>query len=62
MSNEQPEVLVRLPQVTERLSISRSLWWQGVKKGQYPPGIKLSPRVTVWRKSDIDALIQSLGK
>ncbi len=62
MSYEQSEALVRLPQVTERLSISRSLWWQGVKQGKYPSGIKLSARVTVWRKSDIDALIQSLGK
>lgn len=53
---------LRVPHVTERLAISRSSWWQGVKSGKYPPGIKLSPRVTVWRQSDVDALIASAGK
>lgn len=61
MSIEQSESFLRLPQVTARLAISRSLWWQGIKAGKYPPGIKLSSRVTVWRKSDIDALIRSLS-
>ena len=62
MSNEQPDAFLRLPQVISRLAISRSLWWKGVKQGQYPSGIKLSPRVTVWRRSDIDTLIRSLNK
>lgn len=50
-----------VPHITERMGISRSGWWKGVKDGKYPPGIKLSPRVTVWKSSDIDALIESLG-
>ncbi len=51
-----------VPHVTDRMGISRSAWWQGVKDGKYPPGIKLSPRVTVWKASDIDKLIDSLCK
>ena len=51
-----------VPHITERMGISRSGWWKGVKDGKYPPGIKLSPRVTVWKSSDIDSLIESLGK
>jgi prophage regulatory protein len=51
-----------VPHITERMGISRSHWWQGVKDGKYPLGIKLSPRVTVWRESDIDALIANIGK
>lgn len=58
----QPDRFLRSPDITERLRVSRSHWWQGVKDGKYPPGIKLSPRVTVWRQSDIDALIASIGK
>lgn len=54
------ETLLRLPQVLARLSISRSLWWRGIKEGRFPQGVKLSPRVTVWRQSDIEALIQAL--
>ena len=51
-----------VPHITDRMGISRSGWWKGVKEGKFPPGIKLSPRVTVWRASDIDTLIASLGK
>jgi len=53
--------LLRLPQVLARLSISRSHWWRGIQEGRFPQGIKLSPRVTVWRESEIDRLIQALG-
>lgn len=59
----QPDSLLRVePHITQRMGISRSGWWKGVKEGKFPPGIKLSPRVTVWKSSDIDALIASLGK
>jgi predicted DNA-binding transcriptional regulator AlpA len=50
-----------VPHITDRMGISRSAWWKGVKDGKYPPGIKLSPRVTVWKSTDIDTLIASLG-
>jgi predicted DNA-binding transcriptional regulator AlpA len=57
------DTLLRVPAVTQRLGgVSRSYWWAGIKDGRFPPGIKLSPRVTVWRSSDIDALIATLGK
>jgi predicted DNA-binding transcriptional regulator AlpA len=42
--------------------VSRAYWWKGVQDGKFPPGIKLSPRVTVWKSSDIEKLIASLGK
>ena len=51
-----------VPHITERMGISRSAWWKGVKEGKFPAGIKLSPRVTVWKSSEIDALIAGLGK
>ena len=54
--------LLRVPSITERLGVSRSYWWKGVKDGKFPAGTKLSARVTVWRASDIDALIATIGK
>lgn len=54
------ESLLRLPQILEIIPISKSAWWQGCKTGRYPKPIKLSARTTVWKKSDIDALIQRL--
>ena len=63
LQQHQPDSLLRVvPHITDRMGISRSGWWKGVKDGKYPPGIKLSPRVTVWKASDIDALIANLGK
>jgi predicted DNA-binding transcriptional regulator AlpA len=62
-TQKQPDSLLRVePHITQRMGISRSGWWKGVKDGKFPPGIKLSPRVTVWKSSDIDTLIASLGK
>jgi predicted DNA-binding transcriptional regulator AlpA len=56
------DTLMRVPAITERLGVSRSYFWAGVKTGKFPPGIKLSSRITVWKRSDIDALIAQLGK
>lgn len=38
--------------------ISRSSWWAGVKDGRYPQPVKLGPRTTAWRISDIRKLIE----
>jgi prophage regulatory protein len=45
---------LRLPQVLERIPVSKSTWWAGVRKGIFPKSLKLSQRVTVWREEDID--------
>lgn len=55
------DALVRLPVVLGRVPISRAAWWRGVKEGRYPAGIKLGPKTTCWRSSDIDKLIANLA-
>lgn len=50
--------LLRAKQVVERLPISISTWWAGVKAGKYPQPLKLGPKTTVWRESDIDAIVE----
>ncbi len=62
VTSPQEDSLLRVPDVTARMGISRSGWWLGVKNGKFPPGIKLSQRVTVWKSSVIDTLIAGLGK
>jgi prophage regulatory protein len=65
MNTTQPAAadgFLRLPQVLERIPISRSGWWQGVKDGRFPQPVKLSPRVTVWRAADIQAYIDAAGQ
>ena len=39
------------------IPVSRSTWWAGVKTGRYPAPVKLGPRITAWRVSDIRKLI-----
>jgi len=56
---------LRLPQIigdTKRgipavIPVSKSTWWQGCASGRYPKPVKLGPRTTAWRVSDIRALI-----
>jgi len=50
--------LLRIKQVLKFVPVSRSHWWQGVKKHYYPQPVKLSDRVTCWRASDIRALVE----
>jgi predicted DNA-binding transcriptional regulator AlpA len=39
------------------IPVSKSTWWAGVKSGRYPKPVKLGPRITAWRATDIRALI-----
>jgi len=39
------------------IPVSKSAWWEGCKTGRYPKPVKLGPRTTAWRVSDIRALI-----
>lgn len=55
------EVYLRLPQILERLPISRSAWWVGCRTGKYPKPIKLGPKTTVWKASEINAFLEKLG-
>jgi predicted DNA-binding transcriptional regulator AlpA len=47
---------LRLPEVLDRIPVSKSTWWKGIRDGIFPKGIKLSPRTTAWREADIDAI------
>ncbi|RLQ89271.1 helix-turn-helix transcriptional regulator [Notoacmeibacter ruber] len=42
------------------IPISRSSWWQGVRDGRFPAPLKIGPRTTVWRVSEVSALIDQL--
>lgn len=57
-----PENMLRLPQVLKRFPVSRSRFYQGVKEGTFPAPVKVGARTALWRQSDIDKLINSLGK
>ena len=55
--------LIRLREVLRLVPVSKSTWWAGVKAGIYPQPIKLGPKITCWRLSDILSLIsEGLGR
>ena len=45
--------ILRLPQVTEVTQLSRSTLYALVKKGGFPPPVKLASRASGWIESDI---------
>lgn len=49
------------PPIPAIVPVSRSTWLNGCKSGKYPKPVKLSPRTTAWRVSDIRAYIDSVG-
>ena len=71
---ETQEIYLRLSQIVGRkagkrtkaiagiLPISASTWWAGVKAGKFPPAVKLGNRVSVWRQSDVIALVERGAK
>jgi prophage regulatory protein len=60
LGNIPPEArLLRLPDVLEIIPISKSSWWAGVKTGRYPQPVKLGPRMTCWRLSDLSELAET---
>lgn len=50
----------RLPTVLTIFPVSPSAWWQGIRDGRYPEGVKIGPRTTAWLKSDIEDLCARL--
>lgn len=51
------ERLLRLKQVLELVPVGKSTWWAGVASGKFPAGRKLTERTTVWKESDILAIV-----
>lgn len=50
--------LLRINQIISGiLPISKTSWWNGVKSGLYPQPVKLGPRTTAWRESDVKRIV-----
>ena len=55
-------LLSRLEQVLERIPVSKSTWWAGVRSGRFPESIRMGERCTMWQESDIDAWIEKISE
>jgi|GEM_PF-6377141 len=55
------DALWRIPQVLEVTGFRKSKWWELVREGIAPQGIKLGARITVWRASEVQAFIEKVA-
>jgi len=53
--------LLRLPSVLDALGIKKSCFYAGIKRGIYPPPIKVGDRVSVWPTPIIAELLKRLA-
>ena len=53
--------LLRLPQVLALIPVSRSAWWAGCKSGRFPKPVKIGPRTSAWKGSDILAVLEKIA-
>jgi prophage regulatory protein len=53
---------VRLKAILRVFPVSRSTWWEGVRKKRYPQPVKLGPRITAWKAEEIISFLAAQGK
>ncbi len=51
--------LLRIGDVANKTTLAKSTLWIKISKGQFPKPIKISPAISVWKESDVDAWIES---
>lgn len=54
MSNPEVPGFIRAPELAKELAIGESTLWRWSQKRKFPAPLRLSPRVTAWRVSDVN--------
>jgi len=49
---------LRAKEAAALLGLGLSTFWKWSSEGKLPKGIRLSPRATVWRLSDLEAFLE----
>lgn len=50
--------LIRLTKVTEKTGCAKSTIWWMIANNKFPKQIKISPRISVWKESDVNEWIE----
>ncbi len=58
-NDDQETGCLREKQVRELVPVAHSTLWEWVEQGIFPKPVKLSARVTVWRRSEVQAWIET---
>ena len=54
--------VLRLPDVLERVGLSKSTLWRLINDGEFPEPIKLGPRASGWIEEEVVAWIASRSR
>ena len=52
------EKLLKLKEVLACLRISKSSWYDGVRRNVFPQPVRIGTRTVVWLESDIESYLQ----
>ena len=55
----QPDTILRVDAVAERIGLARPTIYRMVKDGEFPRPVKITTRAVGWRESDLSAWIAS---
>ena len=56
------ERLLRIRDVLQRLTVSRTSLYDGIKLGLYPAPVQVGKRTVAWRESEINELINNFRR
>jgi prophage regulatory protein len=54
--------LLRLNEVLKLIPVSRASFYEGIEKGHYPKPLKVGKKLSVWKLSDIRALVAKIER
>jgi prophage regulatory protein len=52
-TSENPTILLRLPEVKQRVGLSRSTLYAKIQRGEFPAPISLGARAVAWLDSEV---------
>ena len=58
MSNASNRRLLRLPEVKEKVGLSRTAIYKLIAEGQFPRQVCIGPRTVAWCQDDLEAWIE----
>lgn len=59
MSEQKADRLLRAKTVQYRIGVGNSKFYELLKDGIFPPGVRIGERSVGWRESDVDSWIAS---
>jgi len=51
------EKMLKLKEILARLRISKSTWYDGVKRREFPQPVRIGTRTVVWLESEVEAYL-----